>query len=149
MLLGAFEILMTRTAQKTSDIVKLLTILTVTLLPSTLIAGIFGMNFHPSFFDRPSLFWAALNLMVLTMTITLFTIRLALLAATGSTSGIRTWLRRHPTERVRADPHKDASAHRRPAGRKWGVGSACGSPLTPAVPPSCRAPAACDAPKDT
>ena len=76
MLLGAFEILMTRTAQKTNDIVKLLTILTVTLLPSTLIAGILGMNFHPSFFDRPSLFWAALGLMVLTMTITLFTIRL-------------------------------------------------------------------------
>ena len=75
MLLGAFEILMTRTAQKTNDIVKLLTILTVTLLPSTLIAGILGMNFHPSFFDRPSLFWAALGLMVLTMTITLFTIR--------------------------------------------------------------------------
>jgi magnesium transporter len=75
MLLGAFDILMTRTAQKTNDIVKLLTILTVMLLPSTLIAGILGMNFHPSFFDRPSLFWAALGLMVLTMSITLVTIR--------------------------------------------------------------------------
>ena len=75
MLLGAFEILMTRTAQKTNDVVKLLTILTVMLLPSTLIAGILGMNFHPSFFDTPSLFWAALGLMILTMSITLFTIR--------------------------------------------------------------------------
>ncbi len=74
MLLGTFEILMTRTAQKTNDIVKLLTILTVTLLPSTLIAGILGMNFHPSFFDTPSLFWAAIGLMILTMSITLFTI---------------------------------------------------------------------------
>ena len=33
------------------------------------------MNFHPSFFDTPSLFWAALGLMILTMSITLFTIR--------------------------------------------------------------------------
>jgi len=75
MLLGAFEILMTRTAQKTNDIVKLLTILTVLLLPSTLIAGILGMNFHPAFFDTPSLFWAALALMILTMSITLAAIR--------------------------------------------------------------------------
>ena len=75
MLLGTFEILMTRTAQKTNDIVKLLTILTVMLLPSTLIAGILGMNFHPSFFDTPSLFWAAIGLMILTMSITLITIR--------------------------------------------------------------------------
>jgi magnesium transporter len=70
MLLGAFEILMTRTAQKTNDVVKLLTILTVMLLPSTLIAGILGMNFHPAFFDTASLFWAALGLMITTMTIT-------------------------------------------------------------------------------
>jgi magnesium transporter len=75
MLLGAFEILMTRTAQETNDIVELLTILTVMLLPSTLLAGILGMNFHPSFFDTPSLFWAALGLMTFTMSITLFTIR--------------------------------------------------------------------------
>lgn len=75
MLLGAFEILMTRTAQKTNDIVKLLTILTVMLLPSTLLAGVLGMNFHPSFFDRPSLFWAALGVMILTMSITLVSIR--------------------------------------------------------------------------
>ena len=75
MLLGAFEILMTRTAQKTNEIVKLLTILTVMLLPSTLIAGVLGMNFHPAFFDTAWLFWVALGLMLVTMTITLFTIR--------------------------------------------------------------------------
>ena len=75
MLLGSFEILMARTAQKTNDIVKLLTILTVMLVPSTLIAGILGMNFHPAFFDTAWLFWAALALMLATMTITLFAIR--------------------------------------------------------------------------
>ncbi len=66
---------MTRTAQKTNHIVKLLTILTVTLLPSPLIAGILGMNLHPSFFDKPSLVWAALGLIILTMSVTLFTVR--------------------------------------------------------------------------
>jgi hypothetical protein len=75
MLLGSFEILMTRSAQKTNDIVKVLTIITVLLLPSTLIAGVLGMNFHPSFFDTPSLFWVAVGLMIVTMTITLVTIR--------------------------------------------------------------------------
>jgi magnesium transporter len=74
MLLGAFEILMTRTAQKTNDVVKLLTILTVMLLPSTLIAGILGMNFHPTFFNTAWLFWVALGLMIMTMTVTLITI---------------------------------------------------------------------------
>jgi Mg2+ and Co2+ transporter CorA len=43
---------------------KVLAIVSITLLPSTLIAGILGMNFHPSFFDRPDLFWAALGLIV-------------------------------------------------------------------------------------
>jgi magnesium transporter len=74
MLLGAFEILMTRTAQKTNDVVKLLTILTVMLLPSTLIAGVLGMNFHPTFFDTAWLFWVTLGLMITTMTITALTI---------------------------------------------------------------------------
>ena len=59
MLLGSFDILMTRTGQRTNDVVKGLTIVSVVLLPSTLIASVLGMNFHPTFFDRPDLFWVA------------------------------------------------------------------------------------------
>ena len=75
MLLGSFEILMTRTAQRTNDVMKLLTVITVMLLPSTLIAGILGMNFHPAFFDDPVLFWFALGFMILTMTLTVVIVR--------------------------------------------------------------------------
>ena len=75
MLLGSFEIMMTRTAQRTNDVMKQLTVLTVLLLPSTLTAGILGMNFHPTFFDRPALFWVAVGFMAVTMTATLITIR--------------------------------------------------------------------------
>ena len=63
MLLGSFDILMSRTGQRTNDVMKVLTIASVVILPSTLIAGVLGMNFHPSFFDSPRLFWAALGLM--------------------------------------------------------------------------------------
>ena len=75
MLLGSFEILMTRTAQRTNDVMKLLTVISVMLLPSTLVAGILGMNFHPAFFDDPVLFWFALGFMILTMTLTVVTVR--------------------------------------------------------------------------
>ena len=65
MLLGSFDILMSRTGQRTNDVMKVLTIASVVILPSTLIAGVLGMNFHPPFFDSPNLFWAALGLMAL------------------------------------------------------------------------------------
>jgi Mg2+ and Co2+ transporter CorA len=55
---GSFALLMSTTAQRTNDIIKLLTVVSVTLLPATLVAGIMGMNFHPTFFDRAGLFWA-------------------------------------------------------------------------------------------
>jgi Mg2+ and Co2+ transporter CorA len=65
MLLGSFDILMSRTGQRTNDVMKVLTILSVVILPSTPIAGILGMNFHPAFFDTANLFWAVLVVMAL------------------------------------------------------------------------------------
>jgi magnesium transporter len=65
MLLGSFDILMSRTGQRTNDVMKVLTIASVVILPSTLVAGILGMNFHPGFFDTANLFWAAIGLMAL------------------------------------------------------------------------------------
>jgi magnesium transporter len=51
LLVGSFEIYATRTAQRTNDIVKLLTVVTVSLMPISALAGILGMNFKSKVFD--------------------------------------------------------------------------------------------------
>jgi magnesium transporter len=51
LLLGSFELLMTRTAQRTNEVMKLMTLVSVVLLPAIVIAGIMGMNFRIGFFD--------------------------------------------------------------------------------------------------
>lgn len=60
---GSFALLMSTAAQRTNDIIRLLTVVSVTLLPATLIASIMGMNFHPAFFDDSGLFWAVVGVM--------------------------------------------------------------------------------------
>ena len=64
MAVGAFDVLMTRTSQRTNEIMKILTTVTVLLLPATLVAGILGMNVLPHYFLQTWLFWVALGLMV-------------------------------------------------------------------------------------
>jgi magnesium transporter len=57
-LLGSFDVHMTRTAQRTNDVVKILTIATVLLLPGSVIAGLLGMNVVvPLDKDDPLSFW--------------------------------------------------------------------------------------------
>jgi len=58
LLLGSFEVFMTRTAQKTNDTMKVLALATVLLLPGSLIAGLLGMNVEvPLSKDNPASFW--------------------------------------------------------------------------------------------
>lgn len=57
MLIGTFDVHMTRTAQRTNDIMKVLTLASAILLPASVIAGVMGMNFKLGFFDDPSMFW--------------------------------------------------------------------------------------------
>ena len=57
---GCFDLLMSRVAQRTNSTMRVLTVVSVSLLPATLLTGILGMNFHPSFFDHPSYFWVVL-----------------------------------------------------------------------------------------
>lgn len=71
MIVGSFDIFMTRTAQATNDIVKRLTIVSVLLLPALVIAGIMGMNFDVGLFGRPWMFWVTLGLMAVLAGITL------------------------------------------------------------------------------
>jgi magnesium transporter len=58
LLLGSFDIFMTRTAQRTNDVMKVLALATVLLLPGSLIAGLLGMNVSiPLSKDDPASFW--------------------------------------------------------------------------------------------
>ncbi len=63
-LIGTFDIHMTRTAQRTNDIMRVLTLASVVLLPSVVLAGIMGMNFKVGLFDEANFFWAVVAAMV-------------------------------------------------------------------------------------
>ena len=66
LLLGSFEVFMTRTSQRTNDTMKILTLVTVLLLPGALIAGLLGMNVSvPLSSDSPLSFWIVVGVIVL------------------------------------------------------------------------------------
>lgn len=50
-LLGTFDIHASRTAQRTNDVMKILTITSVLLLPTGVLAGFMGMNIKPPYFE--------------------------------------------------------------------------------------------------
>ncbi len=57
-LLGSFDVFMSRTAQRTNEVMKVLTLATVLLLPGSMIAGLLGMNVVvPLGKDDPMSFW--------------------------------------------------------------------------------------------
>ncbi len=64
LLVGSFDIVMTRTGQRTNDVMRVLTVISSVLLPSVVIAGAMGMNFHPAFFDDPTLFYVVVAVML-------------------------------------------------------------------------------------
>lgn len=80
MLIGTFDVHMTRTAQRTNDIMRVLTLASVVLLPSVVLAGVMGMNFKVSLFEEPNLFWVVIGTMV------------AMAAATVGIARWRGWL---------------------------------------------------------
>ena len=71
MLIGTFDVHMTRMAQRTNDTMRLLTLASVILLPSVVLAGIMGMNFKVALFDDPSLFYVVIGVMFLMAIVTL------------------------------------------------------------------------------
>ncbi|MGH8926888.1 MAG: CorA family divalent cation transporter [Acidimicrobiia bacterium] len=75
MIVGSFDIFMTRNAQATNEVMKRLTIVSVLLLPAAVIAGIMGMNFRVGLFDHAYLFWVTLGVMALLATTTLIIAR--------------------------------------------------------------------------
>jgi magnesium transporter len=62
--LGSFDVLNARTTDRTNEIMKVLTLVTVILLPATVLGGIMGMNFDVSLFDVTWLFWIVIAGMV-------------------------------------------------------------------------------------
>jgi magnesium transporter len=65
LLLGSFDVYMTRTAQRTNEIVKTLTVFSIVLLPAGVIASFMGMNLKaPYSIDDPLTFWLVLLLVV-------------------------------------------------------------------------------------
>jgi Mg2+ and Co2+ transporter CorA len=64
-LLGSFDVFMTRTAQRTNEVMKVLTLATVLLLPGSMIAGLLGMNvIVPLNKDDPMSFWLVVGAIV-------------------------------------------------------------------------------------
>jgi magnesium transporter len=75
-LLGTFDIHMSRTAQRTNDTVKILTVVSVLLLPTGVIAGFMGMNIKaPYSDDDPIIFWFVVLGIVLVATVTVLALR--------------------------------------------------------------------------
>jgi Mg2+ and Co2+ transporter CorA len=64
LLIGSFDILMTREGQRTNDVMRVLTIISVILLPAVVLAGVMGMNFKVGFFEDPAMFWVVITAMV-------------------------------------------------------------------------------------
>ena len=64
LLIGSFDILMTRTGQRTNDVMRILTIISVILLPASVLAGVMGMNFRLGLFDDNRVFWVVIGVMV-------------------------------------------------------------------------------------
>jgi Mg2+ and Co2+ transporter CorA len=61
---GSFDLLVTRIGQRTNDIMKVLTLVTVILLPATVLGGIMGMNFKVGLFDLAWIFWVVIAAML-------------------------------------------------------------------------------------
>jgi Mg2+ and Co2+ transporter CorA len=63
---SSFDVLMTRTAQRTNEVMRALTLVTVLGLPATITAGFLGMNvIVPVPKDDPSSFWLIAGVVVL------------------------------------------------------------------------------------
>ena len=67
----AFDVLIARSGHQTNQIMKVLTLVSVILLPGTLVAGLMGMNFEIGLFDIAWLFWVILAAIIAVAPLTL------------------------------------------------------------------------------
>jgi magnesium transporter len=64
LLVGSFDIYLGRSAQRSNDVMKTLTLISAVALPAIVLAGVMGMNFKLPFFDQPANFWLVIASMV-------------------------------------------------------------------------------------
>src|SRR6185503_10188896 len=66
LVVSSFDVLMTRTAQRTNEVMRALTLITVLGLPATITAGFLGMNvIVPVSKDDPTSFWLIAGVVIL------------------------------------------------------------------------------------
>jgi magnesium transporter len=63
LLVGSFDIYLGRSAQRSNDVMKTLTLVSALALPAIVLAGIMGMNFQMLFFEEPNNFWLVIGAM--------------------------------------------------------------------------------------
>jgi magnesium transporter len=75
LLVGSFDLYLGRSAQRTNDVMKILTLVSAIALPGIVLAGLMGMNFKMSFFDDPGNFWLVIGAIVVFAIVILVTAR--------------------------------------------------------------------------
>jgi magnesium transporter len=64
LLVGSFDIYMGRAAQRSNDVMKLLTLVSAIALPAIVLAGVMGMNFKVPFFDNANNYFLVVGSMI-------------------------------------------------------------------------------------
>jgi magnesium transporter len=75
-IVGSFDVLIARAGHETNHIMKILTLVSVILLPGALLAGVMGMNFKVGLFDHNEYFWVAVAAIVAVAPVTLVVARM-------------------------------------------------------------------------
>jgi len=65
LIVGSFDLYLGRSAQRTNDVMKVLTLVSAIALPGIVLAGVMGMNFKLPFFEEPGNFWLVVGAMAL------------------------------------------------------------------------------------
>jgi magnesium transporter len=68
---GAFDVVIASTGQRTNEIMKILTLASVLILPGAWIAGVMGMNFRLGVFNETAYFWVVVATMLVIAIVTL------------------------------------------------------------------------------
>jgi magnesium transporter len=74
-IVGSFDVLIARSGHQTNHIMKILTLVSVILLPGALLAGVMGMNFKVGLFNTPWVFWIVVAIIVGVAPLTLLVAR--------------------------------------------------------------------------
>jgi magnesium transporter len=64
LLVGSFDIYLGRSAQRSNDVMKILTLVSAIALPGIVLAGVMGMSFKLGFFDESNNFFVVVGLMM-------------------------------------------------------------------------------------